>query len=81
MRRIPLLIFLFTVLAVQAQISLAPGAKMPNVNAEWLIRLPSGGKPLMPGKEWKDFRILTFADAYSPDFLQTLRLMESVERR
>lgn len=81
MRRIPVLIFLFTVLTVQAQISLAPGAKMPNVNAEWIIQLPSGGKPLLPGKEWKDFRILTFADAYSPDFLQTLRLMESVERR
>ena len=79
--RIPLLILLFSAAAAQAQISLAPGAKMPGVTAEWVIELPAAPRPLLPSKERKDYRILTFADAYSPDFIQTLRLMESIERK
>lgn len=79
--RIPLLALLVLATAVQAQISLAPGVKMPNVSAEWVLKSPAAPRPVFPAKEQKEFLVLTFADAYSHDFLQTLRLMESIERK
>lgn len=80
--RILLLSLLILATTVQAQISLAPGAKMPGVSAEWIRKAPSAGQqPVLPPKDFKNFLILTFVDAYSPDFAPTLRLMESLERR
>ena len=75
-----LLILLFAAFtAVQAQISLAPGAKMPSVSADWIFKGQSPERPAVPPENFKDFQILTFADALSPDFPQTLSLMASLE--
>ena len=75
-----LLILLFAAFtAVQAQISLAPGAKMPSVSADWILKGQSPERPAVPPENFKNFQILTFADALSPDFPQTLALMASLE--
>ena len=75
-----LLILLFAAFtAVQAQISLAPGAKMPSVSADWILKGQSPERPAVSPENFKFFQILTFANALSPDFQQTLNLMASLE--
>lgn len=60
-----------------ADIDLIPGMKMPEISVEW-VKKPKE-KTAGPGQ--KRIVITAFVDMLSPDIFQTLRLMESLEKR
>ena len=60
-----------------SDVDLIPGMRMPGIDAEW------GTKPRKrtPLEGEKNILIVAFVDMRSPDIFQTLRLMESLEKR
>lgn len=83
--RLLLLSFFFSAVILHAQMpplqqrdSLPPGTKMPPVNADWINR-PAQKAPASPDQ--KQISVLTLVDILSPDIYQTLRMIESLEKK
>ena len=77
MRRLGILILLLNLFSVSAQISIAPGMKMPDVEAEWLTAEPGND----PANNRKVMDIAVFSDIKKTDMIQTLRYIESLESK
>ena len=62
---------------LQQRDTLPPGTKMPSVSAEWI------NKPVekTPADKQKRITVLTLVDILSPDIFQTLRMIESLEKK
>lgn len=76
-RLIIFLIFLLMIGSVMAQFSMTPGSKMPEVDAFSLTKV----KERTIGKDSRIMEVIVFSDIKSPDFLQTLRYVESLESK
>ena len=63
--------------SLQQRDSLPPGSKMPSVSAEWI------NEPVRkaPAEKQKQITVLTLVDILSPDIFQTLRMIESLEKK
>jgi len=61
----------------KTDIDLIPGMKMPEVSAEWINK----PQKKTPTANQKQILILNFVDVLSPDIYQTLRLIESLEKK
>ena len=72
-----ILIFLGVVCSAMAQINVAPGMRMPDVDADWVKPL----RRVCPGKDSKVMDIVVFSDVNNPEFVQTLRYLESLESK
>ena len=72
-----ILFFLMMICTVSAQINVAPGMKMPGVDATWLIQQ----KKLDRKANKKFLEAVVFSDLASPDIVQTLRYVESLESK
>ena len=78
MRRFTTILFFFAVFcSAMAQINVAPGMKMPDVDADWVKPL----RKICPGKDTKIMDIVVFSDVNNPEFVQTLRYLESLESK
>ena len=62
---------------LQQRDTLPPGTKMPSVSAEWI------NEPIRkaPKEKEKQITVLTLVDILSPDIFQTLRMIESLEKK
>ena len=72
-----ILIFLGMICTAMAQISMTPGRKMPEVDANWVTPI----RRVCPGKDTKIMDIVVFSDVNNPEFVQTLRYLESLESK
>ena len=78
MKRLTAVLFvLLMISAATAQIHVMPGMKMPEVTADWLTAV----KHFHPDKNSKTMEIVVFTDINSPDIIQTLRYLESLESK
>ena len=57
--------------------SLPPGSRMPEISAQWI------NEPVRktPGEKQKQITVLTLVDILSPNIFQTLRMIESLEKK
>lgn len=72
-----ILIFLGVVCSAMAQINVAPGMRMPDVDADWVKPL----RRVCPGKDSKIMDIVVFSDINTQENIQTLRYLESLESK
>lgn len=77
MKRLTTVLTFLLVTVLMAQINIIPGMKMPEVEADWMIPV----KKSKMEKDSKVMKIVVFSDLESPDIIQTLRYLESLESK